>query len=73
MTDNTDRARVRVLLKLDHLTTPQWRELSAIVERNQNDGVFAEDEWRALRDWLKAENRRYLARHKALEVLLWRL
>ncbi len=65
-----DRKRVRELLELDHLGYSDVQDLKALVERNQNDGVFSEAEWIALRGWVKTESDRRMLRAQAIGVFL---
>jgi hypothetical protein len=65
-----DVARVRELLERDHLDPWEVRELREVVGRNQNEGVFSEEEWRALRGWANAEFDRLHLRAQASSLII---
>jgi hypothetical protein len=65
----TDRDRVLQLLLMDHLDQLALTELGRIVDRNHNDGEFAEWTWLALRDWFRCVTAARLARRTAMDAV----
>jgi hypothetical protein len=67
-THEADRASAKRYLAARRFTG-QWSALAQLVDRNQNDGAFTEQQWTLLRNWAEAERAADAAHWEAWKAL----